>query len=131
MATALISLALQQPIDPNIAMTGELTVTGQVLQIGGLKEKVIAAKRAQVSTILFPKDNQADWDELEDYIKENMTGIAVDTYDDVFKNVFGNISKEKAENAWAKQLVEPSPEEKAKLDKERKKKEQELQQLED
>jgi Lon-like ATP-dependent protease len=124
MTTALISLALQQPVDPNIAMTGELTVTGKVLQIGGLKEKVIAAKRAQVSTILFPKDNQADWDELEDYIKENMTGIAVNTYNNVFKNVFGKISKEKVENVWAKELAEPSPEEKEKLDMQKKKEEE-------
>ncbi|KAI8078735.1 ATP-dependent protease La [Halteromyces radiatus] len=100
MATSLISLALNQPVKPNIAMTGELTVTGKVLQIGGLKEKTIAAKRSKVDTILFPKDNKADWEDLPDHIKEGMTGIPVDTYDDVFKVCFDSISKEQAENVW-------------------------------
>ncbi|KAI8336704.1 ATP-dependent protease La [Chlamydoabsidia padenii] len=100
MATSLISLALNQPIQPNIAMTGELTVTGKVLQIGGLKEKAIAAKRSKVDTILFPKDNKADWEDLEDHIKEGMTGIPVDTYDDVFKICFDSINKDQAENVW-------------------------------
>ncbi|KAI8064429.1 ATP-dependent protease La [Gongronella butleri] len=106
MATALVSLALDHPVPSNIAMTGELTLTGKVLQIGGLKEKTIAAKRSQVDTILFPKDNQADWDDLPDYIKEGMTGIAVDTYDDVFKICFKDVVKEKANHLWEEQLKE-------------------------
>ncbi|CAO3591642.1 unnamed protein product [Absidia cylindrospora] len=95
MATSLISLALNQPVKPNIAMTGELTVTGKVLQIGGLKEKTIAAKRSNVNTILFPKDNKADWEELPDHIKEGITGIPVDYYDDVFKFVLTPSAKTK------------------------------------
>ncbi|KAI8328141.1 ATP-dependent protease La [Chlamydoabsidia padenii] len=106
MATSLISLALNQPVKPNIAMTGELTVTGKVLQIGGLKEKTIAAKRSKVDTILFPKDNKADWDDLEDHIKEGMTGIPVDTYDDVFKVCFDSVTKDQAENVWQNILKE-------------------------
>jgi Lon-like ATP-dependent protease len=64
MATSLLSLALNKPLDPTIAMTGELTVTGKVLRIGGLREKTVAARRAGSKTIIFPNDNISDWLEL-------------------------------------------------------------------
>lgn len=64
MATSLLSLAMNHKIDPQLAMTGELTVTGKVLRIGGLREKTVAAKRAGCTRILFPKDNFGDWEEL-------------------------------------------------------------------
>lgn len=64
MATSLLSLALDAPLDPTVAMTGELTVTGKVLRIGGLREKTVAARRAGAKTIIFPKDNTSDWLEL-------------------------------------------------------------------
>ena len=64
MATSLLSLALDQSLDPTIAMTGELTVTGKVLRIGGLREKTVAARRAGAKTIVFPADNTSDWLEL-------------------------------------------------------------------
>ena len=64
MATSLLSLALDKPLDPTIAMTGELTVTGKVLRIGGLREKTVAARRAGAKTIIFPADNMSDWLEL-------------------------------------------------------------------
>ena len=64
MATSLLSLALDKPLDPTIAMTGELTVTGKVLRIGGLREKTVAARRAGAKTIIFPADNESDWLEL-------------------------------------------------------------------
>ena len=66
MATSLLSLALNKSLDPTIAMTGELTVTGKVLRIGGLREKTVAARRAGATKILFPKDNWGDWAELPD-----------------------------------------------------------------
>jgi Lon-like ATP-dependent protease len=66
MATSLLSLALNRPLDPTIAMTGELTVTGKVLRIGGLREKTVAARRAGAKTIIFPNDNMSDWLELPD-----------------------------------------------------------------
>ncbi|KAG1382413.1 hypothetical protein G6F61_002279 [Rhizopus arrhizus] len=106
MTTSLLSLAFNRPISSNIAMTGELTVTGKVLKIGGLKEKTIAAKRSKVDTILFPKDNQADWDELPEYIKEGLTGIPCDTYQDVYNIVFPDITKEEASNVWKDVLIE-------------------------
>lgn len=64
MATSLLSLALDSPVKPDVAMTGELTLTGKVLRIGGLREKTVAARRAGCKTILFPKDNLSDWLEL-------------------------------------------------------------------
>jgi ATP-dependent Lon protease len=64
MASSLLSLALDEKLDPTIAMTGELTVTGKVLRIGGLREKTVAAKRAGAKTIVFPQDNESDWLEL-------------------------------------------------------------------
>ncbi len=64
MASSLLSLAFDQPLDPTIAMTGELTVTGKVLRIGGLREKTVAARRAGAKTIIFPADNMSDWLEL-------------------------------------------------------------------
>ena len=64
MATSLLSLALDVPLQPTIAMTGELTVTGKVLRIGGLREKTVAARRAGAKMIIFPEDNLSDWLEL-------------------------------------------------------------------
>ncbi|KAH9887830.1 lon protease [Xylariomycetidae sp. FL2044] len=66
MATSLLSLALESPIDPTVAMTGEITLTGKVLRIGGLREKTVAARRAGCKTIIFPEDNTSDWLELPD-----------------------------------------------------------------
>lgn len=73
MATSLLSLALDKPLDPTIAMTGELTVTGKVLRIGGLREKTVAARRAGSKMIIFPKDNLSDWLELPEVSKSTST----------------------------------------------------------
>ncbi|KAJ1535593.1 ATP-dependent Lon protease pim1, partial [Nowakowskiella sp. JEL0078] len=86
--TSLLSLALDYPVPINLAMTGEITLTGKILKIGGVKEKTIAAKRSGVSLIIFPKANQADWDELPDFIKEGLKPVFVDWYDDIFAVVF-------------------------------------------
>lgn len=64
MASSLLSLALNHSLDPAVAMTGELTVTGKVLRIGGLREKTVAARRAGATKIIFPADNTSDWLEL-------------------------------------------------------------------
>ena len=64
MATSLLSLAFDTPVDPTLAMTGELTLTGKVLRIGGLREKTVAARRAGCKMIIFPEDNLSDWLEL-------------------------------------------------------------------
>ena len=64
MATSLLSLAMGREVDPKLSMTGELTVTGKVLRIGGLREKCVAARRAGCETVIFPGGNTGDWEEL-------------------------------------------------------------------
>jgi Lon-like ATP-dependent protease len=64
MTSSLLSLALNTPIKEHVAMTGEITLTGKVLRIGGLREKTVAARRAGAKTVIFPKDNMSDWLEL-------------------------------------------------------------------
>lgn len=75
MATSLLSLALDHSVDPTIAMTGELTVTGKVLRIGGLREKTVAARRAGATKIIFPADNMSDWLELPDVSTKSKRNI--------------------------------------------------------
>lgn len=83
MACSLYSLAVNQPIIEGVAMTGELTLSGLIMPIGGLKEKVIAAKRAKVTTLIFPAENQADFEELDDHIAAGLTPHFVRTFADV------------------------------------------------
>ena len=89
MATALLSLALKKPVNGNVAMTGELTLTGNVLPIGGVKEKIIGARRAGIKTIILPIDNQRDYEEMPDYLKENVTVHFATTFNDVAAVCFG------------------------------------------
>lgn len=110
MATSLLSLALDKPLDPTIAMTGELTVTGKVLRIGGLREKTVAARRAGSKMIIFPDDNMSDWLELPDNIKEGIEGHPVKWFSDVFDLVFPNLDKDVANNLWKEQLTKPKKE---------------------
>ncbi|KAF9350898.1 ATP-dependent Lon protease pim1 [Mortierella sp. AD094] len=105
MTTSLLSLALNKPLDPTIAMTGELTLTGKVLKIGGLKEKTIAAKRSGVKTLIFPQANLPDWEELPENVKEGVTGVPAAWYEDVYKVVFGDsVSEEEGNSVWVKEL---------------------------
>lgn len=83
MACSLYSLTKKTPIRPGIAMTGELTLSGLVMPIGGVKEKMIASKRAKVKEVLLPKDNQEDFEMLPDHIKEGLTPHFVATFDEV------------------------------------------------
>ena len=85
MACALYSLAKQKPIIPNLAMTGELTLTGLVMPIGGVKEKTIAARRAGVTQLLLPDENRKDYEELDESITEGITPYFVKNFDEVLK----------------------------------------------
>ena len=80
MATSLISLALDKPLDPTIAMTGELTVTGKVLRIGGLREKTVAARRAGARMVIFPRDNLSDWIELPEVSPSSAASLTLSAY---------------------------------------------------
>jgi len=88
MVTALLSLLLDTPVLDNLGMTGEITLTGRVLPIGGLKEKLIAARRSGLDTLIFPKENRRDFDELPAYLKEGLEVHFVDTYEQVFQIAF-------------------------------------------
>ena len=90
MACALYSLTQQKPIIPNMAMTGELSLTGLVMPIGGVKEKTIAARRAGITQLLFPDENRKDYEELDESITEGITPYFVKTFDEVLKIGFPN-----------------------------------------
>jgi len=88
MATAIYSLITGQIMAPDMAMTGELSLLGKVMPIGGLKEKVLAAKRNMVKTILIPKFNKRDLDKLEDNVKEGLTFHLVGDMEEVLSFAF-------------------------------------------
>lgn len=94
MVTALLSLILDEPVLQDLGMTGELTLTGRVLPIGGVKEKVVAAKRSGLKEVIFPKENERDFDELPEYLKQGITFHFVDHYDEVFQIAFPTIAEE-------------------------------------
>jgi ATP-dependent Lon protease len=75
MTTSLLSLAVDTPIDPAVCMTGEITLTGKVLRIGGLREKTVAARRAGAKTIIFPEDNMSDWLELPEVCRPLLLNV--------------------------------------------------------
>jgi len=83
MATAIVSLASGRKVKPHLGMTGEITLRGQVLRIGGLKEKILAAHRMGLRSIVLPRRNKQDVDDVPDEIKKEMTLIYVDTVDEV------------------------------------------------
>ena len=90
MATALLSIARKEAPQQNIAMTGELTLTGQVLPVGGIREKVIAARRQKINNLILPEANRGDYEELPEYLKEGITVNFAKHYNDVFQVCFGN-----------------------------------------
>lgn len=88
MTTALLSLLLNVPVREDLGMTGELTLTGKVLPIGGLKEKLIAARRSGVKVLVFPEDNKRDYAELPAYIKKGVQVHFVKYYEEVYRVAF-------------------------------------------
>jgi ATP-dependent Lon protease len=90
MALALYSLAVDKPVREGIAMTGELTLTGKVLPIGGVREKTIAARRVGIKELIFPRENKNDFDDLPDYIRKGLSVHFVDVFDDVLKVAYSN-----------------------------------------
>lgn len=89
MALALYSLATNKAVKNNLAMTGELTLTGKVLPIGGVKEKAIAARRVGIKTLIFPIDNKKDFEELPEYIKKGLNVHFADYFVDVLEVAYG------------------------------------------
>ena len=87
--TALASLALEKPVDSHIAMTGELSLSGEVLPIGGLKEKLFGAMRAGITKVLIPIDNVRDLEEVDEEVKNALNIIPVSTVEEVLKETLG------------------------------------------
>ena len=88
MATAMASLVRGEPVADDVGMTGEITLTGQVLPIGGLREKSLAAQRAGLKRVIFPRENEPDLDELPPETRGALTFIPADTIQDVFAAAF-------------------------------------------
>ena len=85
--TAILSLALNKSVN-DVAMTGKIALTGRILPVGGIKEKIIAAKRAKLMTIILPEENREDFDDLPDMLKKDLTIRFAETYQDVFNYAF-------------------------------------------
>jgi ATP-dependent Lon protease len=96
-ATAIASLVREEPVADDVGMTGEITLTGQVLPIGGVREKVLAAQRAGLKRVILPRDNEPDLEELPDETREELEFVLVDSISEVFEVAFG-----KAEGARPK-----------------------------
>jgi ATP-dependent Lon protease len=88
MATAIASLLRDTPVADDVGMTGEITLTGQVLPIGGLREKSLAAQRAGLKRVIFPRENEPDLEELPPETRRAITFIPADTIEDVFEAAF-------------------------------------------
>ena len=88
MATALSSLAMDVPVSEDVAMTGEITLTGLVLPIGGVKEKVLAAERAEISTVILPRQNEPDLEELPKDVRKSMNFVLADRIEEVLEAAF-------------------------------------------
>jgi ATP-dependent Lon protease len=93
MAIAIASTLSQIPVRRDLAMTGEITLRGRVLPIGGLKEKILAAKRAKLTTVILPKRNKKDLDEIPKHILKGIHLVFADTMDDVMKVALRRESK--------------------------------------
>jgi ATP-dependent Lon protease len=90
MATAIASLVRETPVADDVAMTGEITLTGQVLPIGGVRDKVLAAQRAGLGRVILPRENEHDLEELPPEARDNLSFVLVDSIDEVFGAAFSS-----------------------------------------
>jgi ATP-dependent Lon protease len=88
MATAILSAARNQPVRQDVAMTGEITLSGLVLPVGGIREKALAARRFGIKTFILPALNESDLAELPEEVRRDMTFVPVETLEDVLKVAF-------------------------------------------
>src|SRR5262249_10858607 len=89
-AASLASLLSGRPVRSDVAMTGEITLRGKVLPVGGIKEKVLAARRAGIKTIILPRRNERDLEDIAPEVRNELTMLFVDTVDDVLNNALRN-----------------------------------------
>jgi Lon-like ATP-dependent protease len=95
---------LDHPFGATVAMTGEISLNGKVLRIGGLREKTIAAKRSGATTILFPKGNMAEWEEIPKLLKDGIEGKPIETYDEAYQFLFKDLDVTRAWTLWKDEL---------------------------
>jgi ATP-dependent Lon protease len=87
--TAISSLVTDRSVDSKTAMTGEISLSGRVMPVGGIKEKVLAAHRSGIRKILLPKDNEIDLRDIPDYVKDDIEFLFMETVEDVLKETIG------------------------------------------
>ena len=113
MVTSIVSVLTEIPVKRSVAMTGEITLRGRVLPIGGLKEKLLAALRAGIKTVLIPKDNEKDLAEIPDNVKSGLNIVPVSVVDEVISNALTSeplpleIEEDEGDQALAKKKDEP------------------------
>ena len=98
MTTALVSLITGRPVKNNIAMTGEVTLRGQVLPVGGIKDKVLAADRYGLDTVILPKRNEPDLEDIPEDVRNEMTFVLVDSIDQVLDAALVKPTRKRARN---------------------------------
>ena len=103
MATAMISLMTQVPVKKDVAMTGEITLRGRVLPIGGLKEKLLAASRGGIKTVFIPIENEKDLSEISDEITKGLQIIPVSNIDEIIHSA---LASELKPIEWSKEDIE-------------------------
>jgi ATP-dependent Lon protease len=96
MATTIVSLASGRTVRCEVGMTGEITLRGQVMPVGGIKEKVLAAHRSGLKTVILPSRNEADLEDLPDEVKAAIKFVFVDTIDEVLAESLSPASKKRA-----------------------------------
>ena len=92
MVTSMLSLALDTPVRHDVAMTGEVSLTGKVLPVGGIKEKIMAARRAGIKCVIMPAANRRDFEEIPEYLKDGLQVNFAEDYDDVYQVALGKAS---------------------------------------
>jgi ATP-dependent Lon protease len=107
MYTAIASLVLGLPVRPGVAMTGEITLRGLVLPIGGLKEKTLAAARAGIRTVILPKRNQRDLEEVDPQVRKKLKFVFAERVDQVLDCALGRVAIQRAIRARAKSVAAP------------------------
>jgi ATP-dependent Lon protease len=109
MAVALVSAATGKPVEKDVAMTGEITLRGKVLPVGGIKEKVLAANRAGVKKVILPEENEKDLEEVPDFVKQEMEFSFVKNADEIMAQVLKDGAKKKGEGGARGAKKEAAP----------------------
>jgi ATP-dependent Lon protease len=110
MCTALVSVLTEIPVRADVAMTGEITLRGEVLPIGGLKEKLLAARRGGIKTVIIPKENERDLKEIPDNIKEHLNICPVKWIDEVLSIALESMPEPLSDEDYMASSISGGPE---------------------